>query len=83
MLTIFWDVNSSILVHFQERGQNVTSARYNNMLVNKLKTAIRSERKELISKRVLLPHDKPAPNTVAHTMDTLCALNFEVLKQPP
>ena len=27
MLTIFWDVNGPILVHFQEKGQTVTSAR--------------------------------------------------------
>jgi hypothetical protein len=26
MLTIFWDVNGPILVHFQEKGQTVTSA---------------------------------------------------------
>ena len=27
MLTIFWDVNGPILVHFQEKGQTVTSSR--------------------------------------------------------
>jgi hypothetical protein len=26
MLTIFWDVNGPILVHFQDKGQIVTSA---------------------------------------------------------
>jgi len=26
MLTIFWDINGPILVHFQEKGQTVTSA---------------------------------------------------------
>jgi hypothetical protein len=25
MLTVFWDVNAPILVHFQEKGQTVTS----------------------------------------------------------
>jgi len=40
MLTIFWDVNGPILVHFQEKGQTVTSARYSDMLVNELKPAI-------------------------------------------
>jgi len=42
MLTIFWEVNGPILVHFQEKGQTVTSARYTDMLVNELKPAIRS-----------------------------------------
>jgi hypothetical protein len=40
MLTIFRDVNGPILVHFQEKGQTVTSARYSDMLVNELKPAI-------------------------------------------
>jgi hypothetical protein len=39
-LTIFWDVNGPILVHFQGKGQTVTSARYSDMLVNELKPAI-------------------------------------------
>jgi len=40
MLTIFRDVSGSLLLHFQEKGQTVTSARYSDMLVNKLKPAI-------------------------------------------
>jgi len=40
MLTIFWDVNGPILVHFQEKGQTLTSARYSAMLVNELKPTI-------------------------------------------
>jgi transposase len=40
MLTTFWDVNDPILVHFQEKGQTVTSAQYSDMLVNELKPAI-------------------------------------------
>ena len=37
MLTIFWDFNGPILVHFQEKGQTVNSARYSDMLVNELR----------------------------------------------
>jgi len=29
-----------------------------------------------------VPHDNTRPHTPAHTVDTLCALNFEVLKHP-
>jgi hypothetical protein len=39
-LTIFWDVNGPILVHFHENGQTMTSAQYSDMLVNELKPAI-------------------------------------------
>jgi histone-lysine N-methyltransferase SETMAR len=82
MLTIFWDVSGPILVHFQEKGQTVTCVRYSDMLVNELKPAIRSKRRELLSKRVLFLHDNARPHTAAHTVDTLSALKFEFLKHP-
>jgi histone-lysine N-methyltransferase SETMAR len=37
---IFWDVNGPILVHFQEKGQTLISARYSDILVNELKPMI-------------------------------------------
>jgi hypothetical protein len=83
MLTIFLDVNGPILVHFQEKGQTVTSARYSDMLVNELKPVIRSKRRGLLSKRVLLLHDNARPHMAAHTVDTLHALKLEMLKYPP
>jgi hypothetical protein len=83
MLTVFWDVSGPILVHFQEKGQTVTSARYSYMLVNELKPAIRSKRRGLLSKRALLHEGNARPHTAAHTVDTLRALKFEVLKHPP
>jgi hypothetical protein len=83
MLTISWDVNSSILAHFLEKSQQVTGVRYSNILVNYLKTAIGSKRRGLLSERLLLLHDNALPHTAAHTVDTLRTLKFEVLKQPP
>ena len=83
MLTIFWDVNGSILVHFQEKGQTVTSDRYSDMLVNELKPMIWSKRRGLLSKRILLLQDNTHPHTATHTVDTPGALKFEVLKRPP
>ena len=83
MLTIFWDVNRHILVHFQVKGQTVTGARYSDMLVNELKPAIRSKRQGHLSKRVLLLHDNASPHTDVRTVDTLRAKKFEVLKLPP
>jgi histone-lysine N-methyltransferase SETMAR len=83
MLTIFWDVSGPILVHFQEKGQTVTIAQYSDMLVNELKPTIRSKRQGLLSKRVLLLHNNARPHTAAHTVDTLRALKFELLKHPP
>ena len=67
---------------FREKGQTVNSARYSDMLVNELKPAIRLKRRGLLSKRVLLFYDNARPHTAAHTVDTLRALKFEVLKHP-
>jgi len=77
------DVNGPILVHFQNKGQTVTSARYSDMLVKEMKSAIRSKRRGLLSKRVLLLHNTARPHTAARTVDTRRALKFEVLKHPP
>jgi hypothetical protein len=82
-LTVFWDVNGPILVHFQEKGQTVTSARYSDVLANELKPAIRLKCRGLLLKRVLFLHDNAHHDTAAHTVNTLCALKFKVLKHPP
>jgi hypothetical protein len=83
MPAIFWDVNGPILVHFQEKGQTVISAQYSDMLVNELKPSIRLKHQGLISKKVLLLHNNSRHHTAVHTVDTLRALKFEVLKHPP
>ena len=83
ILTIFWDVNGPILVHFQEKGQTVSSAQSSDMLQNEMKPAIRSKCRGLLSKRVSLLHNNASPHMVAHTVDTLRALKFELLKRPP
>jgi len=70
-------------VHFQKKVQTVNSAGYSDLLVNELKPAMRTKRRGLLSKRVLLIHDNARPHEAAHTVDTLRALKFEVLKHPP
>jgi histone-lysine N-methyltransferase SETMAR len=82
MLIVFWDINGPLLVHFQEKVQNVTSAQYSDMLVNELKPATRSKHLGLFSKRVLLRHNIRT-HTAAHTVDTQRAQKFGVLKHPP
>jgi histone-lysine N-methyltransferase SETMAR len=82
MLTVFWDSQGPILGHYQERGTTVNSAHYNEMLCDKLKPVIRTKRQGLLSKGVALLHDNAHPHTAAHTVETLCHLNFEVLEHP-
>jgi hypothetical protein len=53
------------------------------MLVNELKPTMRSKHQGLLSKRVMLLHNNARPHMAAHTVDSLRALKFEVLKYPP
>ena len=52
MRTIFWDFNGPILEHFLEKRSAINSARYCDLLANHLKPAIRTNRRELLSKKV-------------------------------
>ena len=53
--------SGTILVHFRQKGETVTGARYSDMLVNDLKPAVWSKRWELLSKWVLLLHNNARP----------------------
>ena len=83
MLTVFWDSQGPVLEHYQERGTTINSARYSEMLTDRLKPAIRSKRRGLLSKSVVLLHDNAHPHTAAHTAETLRKLKFDVMAHPP
>lgn len=83
MLTIFWDSKGPLLEHYLEKGSTVTSARYSEMLTKDLKPSIRTKRRGLLSKKVLLLHDNARPHTAAHTVETIGKLGFELLGHPP
>ncbi|KAK8406892.1 hypothetical protein O3P69_007447 [Scylla paramamosain] len=82
MLTVFWDSRGPILEHYLETGSTVNSERYSDMLINKLKPAIRNKRRGLLSEGVLLLHDNARPHTAVHTINILQELHFEVLEHP-
>ena len=44
MFTVFWDSQGPVLEHYKERGTTINSARYSEMLTNRMKPAIRSKR---------------------------------------
>lgn len=83
LLTFFWDEKGPILEHYMPPGSTVTSESYVDVLQNHLKPAIRSKRRGLLSKGVLLLHDNARPHTSSTTIDTIDNLGFEVLKHPP
>ena len=53
------------------------------MLTDRLKPSIRSKRRGLLSKSVVLLHNNARPHTAAHTAETLRKLKFEVMAHPP
>ena len=72
-----------ILEHYQDRGSIVNSARYSEMLIDRLKPEIRSKRRGQLSKGIVLLHDNACPHTATHTVETLQKLKFEALAHPP
>ena len=82
MLTIFWDSKGPILEDFSEKGSTINSARYCDLLANRLKPAIRTKRRGLLSKKVLLQHDNARPHVAKATIETINKLGFEVLEHP-
>jgi len=82
LLTIFWDSQRVILVHYLERGATVNSVQYSEMLSTELKPAIRTKRRGLLSSGVLLLCDNARPHTAIHTLQTLVKLGFTVLEHP-
>ena len=82
MLTVFWDSQGPILESYQERGTTVTSATYCDILQGELKPAIRSKRRENLSKEILLLHHNARPHTAAHTFKTLKQLKWGAMEHP-
>ena len=66
-----------------EGHNNKQYSRYSGMHTNRLKPAIRSKRRGLLSKGVVLLHDKARPHTAAHNAETLRKLKFQVMAHPP
>ena len=54
MLAIVWDSEGPILEDFLEKRSTINSARYCDLLAKRLKPAIRTKRRGLLSKKILL-----------------------------
>jgi histone-lysine N-methyltransferase SETMAR len=75
-MVTFWDMNGPVLKHCQEKGETVNSVRYSTMLEEKLKPAVGSHHRGLLSKGVLPLHDNARPHTIQK-------LKFESISHPP
>lgn len=83
MLTLFWDSQGPIFCDFLEDQRTINSQYYCNMLENKVKPAIRTKRRGLLTKGVILLHDNARPHTAQITQQCIQKLGWEILPHPP
>lgn len=79
MLLLFWDFNGSIVEHYCEQGTSVTAALYTEILKSKLKPAVHSKHRGLLSRSVLLLHNNTCPHFMAATTEAIRQLICELL----
>ena len=83
MATVFWDITSILLLDFLERNHTVTDQHYSDQPEEQLHPSIRSKRRGLLSKGVMLQHDNARAHTANVTSSTITKLGWEVLVHPP
>src|SRR3954469_8691334 len=83
MATVFWDIKGVLLLDFLERNHTVTGQHYSDQLEEQLHPSIRSKRRGLLSKGVVLQHNNVRAHTANVTSSTSTKLGWEVLVHPP
>lgn len=82
MLTVFWDQHGVVLMDFLAKGATITGAYYASLL-RKLREAIKSKRRGMLTKGVrLLQDNAPVHNSHVAQMEARCC-GFEILPHPP
>jgi hypothetical protein len=82
ILLLFWDFNGSILECYHEQGTTVTAALYTEILKSKLKPALRTKHRGLLSRGVLLLLNNTLPHFMAAAIEAIRQLKFELLPHP-
>lgn len=82
MLSLFWDGEGALLADFLEHGRTITGDYYASLLTQ-LKQEIKSKRRGMVTKGVLLLHDNAPAHSSAVAIQKAAALGFEILQHPP
>jgi len=82
MMTIFWDMQGVLLIDFLH-GQRTINAAYYCQLLDEVKKAYRSKRRQKSVRRVVLLHDNARPHTANLTREKLAKMHWETLEHPP
>lgn len=82
LLSVFWDARGVLLIDFLEHGRTITGQYYSNLLM-KLRENIKSQRRGMLSRGVLLQDDNASPHKCQLSKKTVANLGFESLQHPP
>jgi hypothetical protein len=82
MFRVFRDSQCSVLEQYYERGTIVKSAPCSEILTDRLKPAIRSKCRELLSTGVVFLRDNACSHTAAHITEPFRKIKFHVMPQP-
>ena len=78
MATVFWDMKGILLIDWLPEGSTVNAQYYCGVL-ERLREKIKSERRGMINRGIVLQHDNARPHTCNATLDTIQRLGFDLL----
>lgn len=81
MLSVFWDSRGILLIDFLENGHTINGKYYCDLL-SKLRDQIKSKRRGLLRKGVLLQHDNASSHKCVAATSKAAELGFEILPHP-
>ena len=81
MVTVFWDKDGIILLHFLE-GQKTITASYYEKVLRKLKIALAKKRQEKLHCQILFHHENAPAHTTKTVTTILREFCWEILSHP-
>jgi hypothetical protein len=82
MCPVFWDRNSVLLTEFLPQGSTIIAGVHRDTL-KKLRRAIQSKRRGMLSRGVVMLHENARPHTAAATQDLITTFGWEQFDHPP
>jgi len=82
LASIFWDLDSILLIDYLPKGQTI-NAEYNSSLLVQLKDILKEKRYRNITKGILILHNNAQAHQTLATQKKLAYLGFQCLDHPP
>ena len=82
ILAVFWDMKGPVTISFLPKGSPVNAENYCELL-EAVRRDIRSQRRGLLTTRVILLQDNARPHTAAQTLAKIDHMGWKLLTHPP